>query len=203
MKALDWIRAHVDITPGFLLLAAGFTALAGPRRALMAFFAVAVHELGHLSCLALCGGEVRALRLTAVGAEISLLRPLSYAVEFWTALSGPFAGALLAAGSLAAGEVAGWSSAYELGAVSILYTLFNLLPISPMDGGRALSAAVGAVFGPRAAYLTGVVADLFCVSLLVCGGIYVFFASGYNISLLICALFLARACCKKSRFGVK
>lgn len=203
MKPLDWIKAHVDITPGFLLIAAGFTALAGPRRALMALFAVGVHELGHLSCLTLCGGEVRALRLTAVGAEIRLLRPLSYAGEFWTALSGPFAGALLSAGSLAAGEIAGWAAAYELGAVSILYTLFNLLPVSPMDGGRALSAAVGAAFGPRAAYLTGAAADLICLLLLLGGGIYVFFVSGYNISLLICALFLARACCKKSRLGVK
>lgn len=203
MNLLKALKNHVDITPGFLLIAAIFAGLAGPERALMALISVSVHESGHLACLALFGGKLEKLRLTAVGAEILCERPLSYLEEFFAALSGPFAGALLAAACLAAGELTGRSFAYELAAVSILYTFFNLLPIGPTDGGRALSAALNMLFSPGLASKLSFASDIVCLLALLGAGIYVFVLSGWNFSLIFCAFFLAEACCKKSWKGVK
>lgn len=196
-------KARVDITPGFLLLMTSFTVLAGPGRALMVFIAVAVHEMGHLACLALTGVEIRGIRLSAGGAQICCGEGLSYAAEVLAALSGPFAGALLAAGSLAAGEITGHTFAYELSAVSAMYTFFNLIPASPMDGGRALSALTALAFGPDVSARMGAVVDAVCVLALLSGGVYGFILSRGNCTLIICAIFLANVCCKKSRFGVK
>lgn len=49
----------------------------------------ALHELGHLAAIWGLGGSVRRLRLTAVGAEIQLERPMSYPGELAAALAGP------------------------------------------------------------------------------------------------------------------
>lgn len=196
-------KLQVDITPGFLLLTAAFTVLMGVGRALMVFAAVAVHEMGHLACLLLYGARVEKLRLTFGGAEIVFDDRLSYAGEILAALSGPFAGALLAAGSLGAGEVTGHAAAYELAAVSAMYTFFNLLPASPMDGGRALAAFSALLFGPDVSQRVSMAADILCVLAFFGGGIYVCAVTRGNCTLLICAFFLANACCKKSRFGVE
>ncbi len=193
----------VNITPGFLLLMTAFTVLMGVERALMVLLAVAVHELGHLSCLKLCGARIERVCLAAGGAQIDFEDRLSYVEEALAALSGPFAGALLAAGSLGAGEITGRAFPYELAAVSAMYTFFNLLPVSPMDGGRALGAVTALLLGPDASEKIGLALDILCLLALIGGGIYVFITGGGNCTLLICAVFLLKACCKKSRFGVK
>ena len=197
------VSHRVDITPGFLLLAAAFTVLAGPGRALLALAAVAVHELGHLAALALCGAHVTGLRFDIGGGEIQYSNTLSFTGEALAALSGPFAGALLAAGALGAGEITGQAFCYELAGVSLLYTFFNLIPASATDGGRALSALTALALGPEASDKICRAADILCALAVLAGGFYVFWVSRGNATALICAVFLMNACCKKPRFGVK
>lgn len=68
----------------------------------------ALHELGHLAAIWGLGGSVRRLRLTAVGAEIQMERPMSYPGELAAALAGPAAN--LAAAWLCCRQRAGPSS---------------------------------------------------------------------------------------------
>lgn len=98
-----------------------------------ALVACALHELGHVAAVSLLGGSVKELRLTAVGAELSLdgARPLSYGREALAVLAGPGT-SLLTAVLAAAGK---W---FLLAGLSLGQGLFNLLPILPLDGGRAL-----------------------------------------------------------------
>ena len=107
--------------------------------------ACVLHECGHWAVIVLLGGRVRALRLTAVGAEMELdgRRPLSYGREAAAALAGPAVNLIAAALSARAG-------AYLFAGLNLCFGLLNLLPIGALDGGRALSCVLLA-WSPRTA----------------------------------------------------
>ena len=94
-----------------------------------------VHELAHAAAIRALGGRIACVRLTAVGAEMELdsRRPLSCGGELAAALAGPMGSFLCA---WAAAELGWWL----LAGLSLGQGLFNLLPIPPLDGGRALYA---------------------------------------------------------------
>ena len=109
--------------------------------------AAAVHEAGH--CLALWRLQTppEKLRIGIFGGELLVDRSrLSYGGELAAVLAGPGANLLFAA-VLAALEGTGW--AMLIGANLVLCT-FNLLPVGPLDGGRALYLVSAWAFGPSA-----------------------------------------------------
>ena len=137
------MAAHrLIVTPGFILLAA-FLYYAGSGAAVTAFFTAAlVHELGHLLALRLAGGQVRSMRLAASGAVIEYAGALSPRQETGVAAAGPLAGLAFAAVCFL------WGSAYfrYAGLIALFSSVFNLLPVLPMDGGRlALALLRGAM----------------------------------------------------------
>lgn len=127
-------HSRLTVSPGFLVLLGLLcyldqgTDLLGPG-----LLACALHELGHWLAICLLGGKIAELRLTAVGAELALdgSRPLSYGRECAAALAGP-------AASLLTAELAARGKLYLLAGLSLGQGLFNLLPVLPLDGGRAL-----------------------------------------------------------------
>lgn len=119
----------LQVTPGFWLLMAAVW-LIDPAVLLWTLPAAALHELGHLGALWLVGGRVRGLRLSALGAELLLDGPLSYRQELPVALAGPMV-------SVAAALLAAGSHRYLFAGLSLALGLFNLLPVYPLDGGRA------------------------------------------------------------------
>ena len=125
----------VTCTPGFLLLGAALVLLDGEGVLPWAILAAAGHELGHYTAIRLQGGAVRELRLTVSGGEMVLgqRRPLTYAGELAAILAGPGASLALAWAALRLGED-GWL----LAGLSLCLGWFNLLPVWPLDGGRAL-----------------------------------------------------------------
>lgn len=94
--------------------------------------AAAIHELGHCGAVLLCGGRIRALALTAQGAVLETT-PLSYRQETLCALAGPATALLL----LPLIRVFPWLAFWAL-----VQGAYNLLPVYPMDGGRALRCAL-------------------------------------------------------------
>ena len=125
----------VTCTPGFLLLGAVLALLDGEGVLPWALLAATVHELGHYVAVRLLGGTVKEIRLTISGGEMVLdrRRPLTYAGELAAVLAGPGASLALAWGALRLGEP-GWLPA----GLSLCLGWFNLLPVWPLDGGRAL-----------------------------------------------------------------
>lgn len=103
--------------------------------------AAAFHELGHITVLCFTGARVQALALSLRGAVIES-SPLSYRQELLSALAGPVFGLLL----LTVRKVFPWLAFW-----GTVQSLYNLLPIYPLDGGRILWAVLANRFPlPRA-----------------------------------------------------
>ena len=88
--------------------------------------AALVHECGHLLAIRLTGGQVLSIRLRAGGAEIEMA-PMKPGKEVLCALAGPVMGAL---------TIFAWNWFPELAVAGLVQTVFNLIPVYPLDGGR-------------------------------------------------------------------
>lgn len=142
-------------------MAAALVYLDGQGLVLRGALACVLHEAGHWAAITLFGGSVCSLRLTAVGAEMGLdpRRPLSYGRELAAALAGPAANLLAAWLSLPNG----W---YLFAGMNFCFGLLNLLPICPLDGGRALSSVLNARWPQAADAVVHTVSALFAGALL-------------------------------------
>jgi stage IV sporulation protein FB len=173
------------VTPGFFLLAAiAFYLDEGMGMLGWCVLACTVHELGHYFVGRWFGGRLRWLELSALGGQLSLdyPRPLSYGREVAVALSGPLTNLLL-------GWLASRAGAFLLAAVSFGLGFFNLLPILPLDGGKALWCGVTCLFGSEWAERVLAVADGVLVGVLVGAGAVA--AARYaNFTLLTVAVWL-------------
>jgi Zn-dependent protease/CBS domain-containing protein len=120
----------------------------------LAFFAsVLVHELGHSRVALRNGLPIRGITLFVFGGVAQIGRePGSPGAEFRIAIAGPLTSLALAALFGGVGAVS-WNAplvsvpAFWLARINLAVALFNLLPGSPLDGGRVLRAAVWAWTG--------------------------------------------------------
>lgn len=132
---------RIEVTGGFLLLLAWLNYLDRDFLLPMALLACLAHELGHLAAIRLCGGAIRRIRFTAVGAELELDRALGYWQEGASALAGPGVNLLLAVACCGSGR---WMT---FAGLNLALALFNLLPVGRLDGGRALYCTLALLAG--------------------------------------------------------
>jgi len=101
--------------------------------------AAAIHELGHLIALRHYGARVKSFGLSAFGLEIEYSGLISNKHTAISLIAGPLFGGVWAAAAMAAG-----TPFFALsGAISLMLTVFNLLPVLPLDGGRLISCIFG------------------------------------------------------------
>lgn len=132
---------RIEITGGCLVLLAWLNYLDRELLLPMALASSGAHELGHLAAVRLMGGSVKQIRLTAVGAELTLDRALGYWQEGISALAGPGVNLLLAAACCGSGR---WMA---FAGLNLALALFNLLPVGGLDGGRALYCTLALLAG--------------------------------------------------------
>lgn len=132
-------RLRIDVSPQFCILAA-IMLLILPLPWLMGWgLAVVVHELSHCAMLCFCAVPIRGIYLGNHGVLIQ-----TGAMPHWKAilcaLAGPLGGLLL----LLTGKL------FPQAAVcALLLSVYNLLPVYPLDGGRALRALADRIFDAR------------------------------------------------------
>ena len=105
----------------------GLAVLLLPLRVLLGIvLAAAVHELGHLTAMYFLGVPVLGIVFRPSGARIEA-GPMEPGVEVICALAGPVAGAV---------TIFAWKWFPELALAGLVQTVFNLIPVYPLDGGR-------------------------------------------------------------------
>ena len=99
---------------------------------------ILIHEAGHAVAMQMEGIPASApVFIPFVGAFIAMRgRPRDAYVEAKVAIGGPLLGSLAAWATLAAGLWTEQRLLIALGHVGVLLNLFNLIPVSPLDGGR-------------------------------------------------------------------
>ena len=118
----------VTVEWGFWLVLAMMILMFPFRFVIGILLAACVHELGHLLAIRLTGGKVHRILLNSGGVtmETTPMEPLR---EVICALSGPGLGAL---------TILAWKQFPEMALAGLVQTVFNLIPIYPLDGGRAV-----------------------------------------------------------------
>lgn len=114
-----------------------------PLRWIVAWsIAAVVHEVCHYLAVRVCGGAVSGIRVGATGARMDV-GGLGHWQEVFCALAGPAGGIMLL-------SVARWFPRVAICALA--QSLFNLLPVYPLDGGRAMRCAIRAVLPEGVAF---------------------------------------------------
>ncbi len=141
--ALAVFKLKVFTTSASMLVSIGAYALLwGWKFAVGFVLLLLVHELGHVIELRRQGVPASApLFIPFLGAVVGMKQmPEDAWKEARVALAGPILGSLGAAAVWVAGEALDSALLIALAFVGFFLNLFNLLPIVPLDGGRAMAA---------------------------------------------------------------
>lgn len=160
---------RVTVSPGFWgLLFFSLCIGAGEVLPLVGMAALC-HEMGHLAALRLFGADVEGITFTCFGVEIQAdTRCLSYGKDILCTLAGPAVNILMA---LIFARV---SEDYLLSGANLLQGIFNLVPVSGLDGSRTLHLFLSWMLDPCRA-------DRICRRVEFCFAGLIFIASIYLV----------------------
>ena len=173
----------VEVTAGFLLLTAWLNYLDRSFLVPLTMLACGLHELGHFAAIQVLGGDVKQIRLTAIGAELVLSEPLGYWQEGLAALAGPGTNLILAV------LCCGLEDWLTFAGANLALALFNLLPVGRLDGGRALHCVLALLAGPDLALRLSRWLDRSCIMVLLALSLLPV-ARGGNLTLLFVTFWL-------------
>lgn len=128
---------------------------------LSAAIAALIHEFGHILAIRLTGGSISAISIHPGGAEIET-PPMEPAQELICALAGPVCGLVLL-------FFIRWLPLISLCAA--VQSAYNLLPVYPLDGGRALKGTLELLLPQALAERFFSSLELGCAGLLLFAGI--------------------------------
>lgn len=155
-----------------------------PLRWLIAsLIAALIHELGHYTAVYIFGGTVHKFNINASGA-IMKASGLNKAEEFISLFAGPLAGFI---------PMIAFRTFPTIALCGMVQSLYNLLPISPLDGGKMLNLLICEFGGSdrcfhRIENLVLIVLGLLCV--------YIFFHYRVSLFLFLVVLVFRKTPCK-------
>ena len=124
--------SRIRIRFSFLCFNAVLFCLCDGRMIASFYIVCLLHELGHIAALRLTGGELRAVELSCFGIRMTAAPAADVKRGAAVLLSGPAANLMLYALLTVTGKYP------ETASLSLAAGLFNLLPLSSLDGGALL-----------------------------------------------------------------
>jgi stage IV sporulation protein FB len=200
---VESIKKRVSISIYFAVFIACMLVLDNTGLAPLALLCVLIHECGHITVLHVLHVPIEKVSLRLFGINITLRNGsvLSYRQEAALSLAGSAANFITCAPA---------SLLYCLGifplqtgavfVFSLMLGCFNLLPVASLDGGRALESALCRKMSCGKAEKTVSVISTVLIMPLAAAGVYIVILTGYNISLIAAAVYLAAALVIKSGF---
>ncbi len=153
---------RTSLSGGFCIFLAAALLLLPLKWVIAAAFAAFFHELCHYLAIYLCTREHTKLHIFSFGARLPL-PPMSLGKELLCALAGPLGGLVLL-------FFARWMPRTALCAG--FQSLYNLLPVYPLDGGRAVSCLLHLCFPPPVADKSASLLEKGCFMALGLLGVY-------------------------------
>ena len=145
-----------------------------------AIVAASFHEICHILAIRLCGGSIHDLKIGQRGASmgVAVLSPWQ---ELVCTLAGPLGSFLL---------ILTADLFPRLAVCALFHGVYNLVPIYPMDGGRALHCILTMLLGQGSAGTVGVWITRILGVMLLIAGIYAFVVLQIGILPLVMAGFV-------------
>ena len=155
--------------------------------------AVIAHELGHASVLVILKSRLLGLNLDLSGFRMEYTRFPGVMGEIAVLAAGPLSGIVYAFAAACAGKNSGSEFLLCSAGISLLLSLFNLLPAPMLDGGQLLKSLFGTGFAEAAGYITG--------AMVAAGGIYTVFC-GYGAAVLMAGCCILIGTCKYGKHSI-
>ena len=186
------MRPRLRVDAASLLVLAFFVYFSDGRFLAALLPAVAAHEAGHLLALKLLGRRVRGIALEPTGLRIDCAGAADPRGEALAALAGPAAGLCWAWAASRLGARLESEILLLSAGLSLLLSLFNLLPAPPLDGGLAVSALCSLRPGGERGERLAKRLALLCAALLTLAGLWLAWRGRGAAALLAGALLLIR-----------
>ena len=169
---------------GTMMLSGALMLLVLPLQWVAAVLAAALwHELCHIFAVRLCGGSVHSMNVGDSGTVLEC-RAMTAGKELICVLAGPLGSILLLC-------LVTWFP--RLALCGCFHGLYNLIPVYPLDGGRALRTASYAIFRQKGADTICLVVERTAFVLLCCIALYGAFELKMGTApLLLAAILLFR-----------
>ena len=162
---------RLNIDPTALLIFAAVVYFRSMKDLLAMLLAALAHELGHIAALSVMGERITAFSFEKSGFAMEYAEELSAFALIIAALMGPVTGVVYTALASALSNDAHdfWRVSADM---SLLLSVYNLLPVSPLDGGRACTAACCLALGSKRGEKTAGVIAASVKTLMLIAGIY-------------------------------
>lgn len=177
----------------FLFAATVSLMLATDRTGLMlpTLFAVLIHEAGHLFSMWAGGCAPKEIRLIPASVQIVEGFPRSDALSAGIILGGPLANAAVAAAVFINYYLTGSPVSLRFALLNAVTAVFNLLPVSGLDGGRLLMLILCRHKDLYTAMRTVKTVSVVLAAAVFIFGVWLFINGRLNISVFITALYFA------------
>ncbi len=176
-----------SISPLFIIFMVAFVLIDGSFLSLLTVLFSLWHEMWHIIVLKLVGGKVRGLSAVGIGIKLNS-DMLGYKQEIAVALAGPLASFFMFIVFLPFALKNEYTMFCAFS--NLIIFIINILPVFPLDGGRALYFFMCERVLPfTASKITKCITVIFLLPLFILS-VIILIKTGYNLTLMLICLYL-------------
>lgn len=149
-----------------------------------------LHECGHIIAMFIVGANISKIRVNAFSVDIVQDNCLPYLKEIFIILNGPVLNIILCILAELICAVSGVRFLKSFSVQNFVIGLVNLLPISSLDGGRALIMFLEKYFDENVVYKVSCIVSVIFIIPIFCLG-FCAVIKYFNFSILILAIYLS------------